>query len=173
MSELARRGTVVIGLGNPIMGDDGFGLAVLRRLQQQFRIPADVELVDGGTWGLTLLPIFESAERVLLLDAIETGAEPGTLWRVEREQLPARFALRTSPHQIDLCDILAIMRLRGSLTAEMVAIGAQPGVIDMTTSLSPAVEAVVSDAVMAAIEQLQVWGHDCRADGGQNGTGHA
>jgi hydrogenase maturation protease len=161
MNELPRRGTVVIGLGNPIMGDDGFGLAVMQRLQAMYDVPATVELIDGGTWGLTLLPIFESAERILLLDAIETGAEPGTLWRVEREQLPTTFALRTSPHQIDLCDVLAITRLRGSLAAEIVAIGAQPGVIDMTTELSPALASAVHDAVLAAVEVLREWNIEC------------
>jgi hydrogenase maturation protease len=155
-------GTVVIGLGNPIMGDDGFGLAVLQRLREGWSIPPEVELVDGGTWGLTLLPIFESAQRILVLDAIETGGPPGTMARLRREDLPAALALRTSPHQIDLIDVLALARLRGTLTAEVIAIGAQPGVIAMATELSPALQAVVPATAIAAVRQLAAWGHSCQ-----------
>ena len=55
------RATVVIGLGNPLMGDDGVGLAALERLRDDWDMPADVELVDGGTWGMNLLPVIEDA----------------------------------------------------------------------------------------------------------------
>ncbi|MGZ3467555.1 MAG: hydrogenase maturation protease, partial [Gemmatimonadaceae bacterium] len=68
--------TAVIGLGNPLMGDDGFGLEVLARLRDEWILDG-VELADGGTWGMSLLPIIEDAERLLLLDAIAAGAEPG------------------------------------------------------------------------------------------------
>jgi hydrogenase maturation protease len=156
------RGTVVVGLGNPIMGDDGFGLAVLNRLQQEWMLPDDVELVDGGTWGLTLLPMLEDAERVLLLDAIEAAAPAGTLVRVDRDDLPRTFALRTSPHQVDLSDVLAIMRLRGTLPERIVAIGAQPERVEMSTELSAALHGAVAAASDAAAAQLAAWGHDCR-----------
>ena len=66
--------TRVIGLGSPIMGDDGFGLAVLARLEERWELPEDVELVDGGTWGMTLLPTIEDSDHVLFIDAINTGA---------------------------------------------------------------------------------------------------
>jgi hydrogenase maturation protease len=161
MSEAPSGGTVVIGLGNPIMGDDGFGLAVLRRLQAAWQVAEDVDFIDGGTWGLMLLPIFESADRILLLDAIETGDVAGTLVRVERDDLPTTYSLRTSPHQVDLCDVLALTRLRGSLAADVVAIGAQPEIVDMTTELSPELQAMVDAAAEAAAAQLQSWGHAC------------
>lgn len=154
-------GTVVIGLGNPIMGDDGFGLAVLQRLREAWSVPAEVELIDGGTWGLTLLPIFESAHRVLLLDAIETGDLPGTMVTLQRDQLPGAMALRTSPHQIDMCDVIALARLRGSLAAQVVAIGAQPEVVDLGTELSPRLERAVESVAAAAAAQLAAWGHAC------------
>ena len=96
------RRTRVIGLGSPIMGDDGFGLAVLARLGERWRIPEDVELVDGGTWGMTLLPTIEDSDHVLFVDAINTGSAPGTVTVIAREQLPKYFLLKLSPHQIDI-----------------------------------------------------------------------
>ena len=61
--------TLVIGLGNPLMGDDGAGVAALERLRDEWELPPEVELVDGGTWGMNLLPLVESAPRLILVDA--------------------------------------------------------------------------------------------------------
>ena len=79
---------VVIGLGNPIMGDDGLGLAVLEHLQTAYTFPPEIELVDGGTWGMNLLPVIEDADELILIDAINAGALPGTFVRLEHHQLP-------------------------------------------------------------------------------------
>ena len=88
----ARRRTLVIGLGNPLMGDDGIGLAALEQLGGSRQLPGGVELVDGGTWGMNLLPLIEDADRVVFLDAIDAGHSPGALIELEREQLPLFFA---------------------------------------------------------------------------------
>jgi hydrogenase maturation protease len=157
----AARGTVVIGVGNPIMGDDGFGLAALQRLEDEWLLPEDVRLIDGGTWGLTLLPDFESAHRVLFLDAIDTGAAPGTHLVVERDALPRALAMHTSPHQVDLSDLLALARLRGTLPEHIVAIGAQPLRVEMSTELSAPLEAALDATVLAAVARLELWGHPC------------
>lgn len=161
MRERPANGTIVIGVGNPIMGDDGFGLAALQRLEQEWELPAEVRTIDGGTWGLTLLPEFESAERVLFLDAIDTGAAPGASLVVEREDLPRTLAMHTSPHQVDLSDLLAIARLRGTLPEHVVAIGAQPLRVEMSTELSPPLTAAIAGAVSSAIQRLEAWGHRC------------
>ena len=108
-------GTLVIGLGNPLMGDDGFGLAVLAELRERWRMPDDVELVDGGTWGIRLLPLLDQADRVLFLDAVDRGAEPGTPFVLQGDELPRALCLKLSPHQIDLREVLALAALRGSL----------------------------------------------------------
>src|SRR5581483_11003657 len=75
--------TIILGLGNPLMADDGIGLAALDRLRS-VRPAVDAELVDGGTWGMSLLPVVEEAERIILLDAIELERPPGTVIVLER-----------------------------------------------------------------------------------------
>lgn len=135
--------TVVIGLGNPLMADDGVGLAALAALRDGDDLGPAVELVDGGTWGMNLLPILETASRVILLDAIRTGAAPGTLVELSREELPRGLAHKLSPHQIDLREVLALGELRGTLPGRMVAIGLEPAVVEMSTELSPAVAAAL------------------------------
>ncbi len=110
--------TVVLGVGNPLMGDDGLGLAALESLRHGWRLPPTVELVDGGTWGLTLLPAIEAADRLLLIDAIDTGgAPPGTLHQLERDAIPRHLATKLSPHEVDLREVLALAELRGNAPA--------------------------------------------------------
>jgi hydrogenase maturation protease len=154
--------TRVIGLGSPIMGDDGFGLAVLARLEERWELPEDVELVDGGTWGMTLLPTIEDSDHVLFIDAINTGSAPGTIAVIGREQLPKYFMLKLSPHQIDIREVLAACELRGTLPEVTEAYGAQPDVIDMSTELSPALAARVDEVADLVGERLGRLGHACQ-----------
>ena len=153
----------MIGLGNPIMGDDGFGLAVLRRVQERWQVPSDVELLDGGTWGMQLLPLIEGARRVLVLDAIDAGASPGTLVVLEGADLPGYFSHKLSPHQIDLREVLGLAALRGTLPHELVAIGAQPERIELCAELSPALADRVDEIAEQAVARLLDWGHRCQS----------
>jgi hydrogenase maturation protease len=157
--------TTVIGLGNPIMGDDGFGLAAMRHLVECWVVPDNVTIVEGGTWGLTLLPIIEESDRVLLLDAIRAGTEPGTVVRVSGADLTRVYGARVSPHQVDLTDVLALAAWRGTLPDAVVAIGAEPAMIDLAATLSPVVHAAIERAVDAAAVQLGEWGHVCERRG--------
>ena len=154
--------TRVIGVGSPIMGDDGFGLAVMARLGERWDLPGDVALVDGGTWGMQLLPEIEASECVLFIDAINTGSAPGTIAVVERAELPRYFERKLSPHQVDLREVLAICELRGTLPRVTVAFGAPPEVIEMSTSLSPALAAKVDAVADLVAGRLALLGHDVR-----------
>lgn len=164
MTEI-RGATVVIGLGNPLMADDGVGLAALEELRALWRFDPPVELVDGGTWGMNLLHILEDASRVLILDAIDAGEAPGTLITLERDELPRLFALKISPHQIDFRDVLALADLRGTMPSEIVAVGLQPDLIEMATALSTAVSDGLPQLIDRAVTLLDRWGHEATRGG--------
>jgi hydrogenase maturation protease len=153
--------TVVIGLGNPLMGDDGIGLVALARLRDAWRLDDGVELIDGFTWGLSLLPVIEAAERLILLDAITAGGRPGDLVELERERLPIYLQRKLSPHQVDVADALAVAEWRGHLPAEVVAIGVEPDSVEMRLGLSAPVEAAVATLVKSVVTRLERWGHTC------------
>lgn len=161
MSEPSGGEVLVIGLGNPIMGDDGLGVAALERLRRGWSLPESVRLVDGGTWGMNLLPLIEEAERVLFLDAIDAGRPVGAPVLLEREELPRFFGLKLSPHQIDLREVLALAELRGTLPSDLVAIGLQPGRLEMASALSSEVESRLNDLLTAVVERLERWGCVC------------
>jgi hydrogenase maturation protease len=150
---------VVIGVGNPLMGDDGIGLVALCRLQDEWDVGDDVLLVDGGTWGMNLLPTIESARHLLLLDAIDARMPAGSDVILVRDEIPRYFAHKLSPHQIDLRETLALAELRGTLPDETVAVGLQPERVELSLELSPVVAEHIDRLVALARRQLEQWGH--------------
>jgi hydrogenase maturation protease len=154
--------TVVIGLGNPLMADDGIGLAALARLGREWDLGDGVELIDGGTWGMNLLPLLEEARDVVFLDAVRSGAAPGTVVELEGDALPRGLMLKLSPHQIDLREVLALLALRRTLPPRMIAFGIEPDVVDMSTSLSRTAEAALPDLLSRVAAYLTARGHRCR-----------
>ena len=152
--------SAVIGLGNPLMGDDGFGLVALARLRDEWHLDG-VDLADGGTWGMSLLPLVEDSDRLLLIDAISAGSQPGNVVVLERDRLPIYLQRKLSPHQVDLSDVLAAAEWRGKLPLETVAIGVEPLSVELRYSLSPEVKRSVDSAVAVVIERLKQWGHLC------------
>jgi len=153
--------SVVIALGNPLMTDDGFGLRVLQRLIEAYDMPVDVELVDGGTWGLSLLPAVESSRRLLLIDAIDIGVAPGEVVSLTSDEIPGMLSMKVSPHHVDMLDVLALTRLRGTRPAELLAIGVQPDRVSFGVGLTDSVESRIDDVAERVVRQLQDWGHRC------------
>lgn len=152
---------VVIGLGNPLMGDDGLGVTALAKLRDEWDIPDRLLLVDGGTWGMNLLPTIESARRVLLLDAIDRGMPAGTPVELTREEIPKYLAVKLSPHQIDLREVLALAELRGTLPDETIALGLQPERVELSLTLSASVAARMDGLLATVADRLSRWGHAC------------
>jgi len=161
MSDVPTR-AVVIGAGNLLLGDDGFGLAVLELLRAQWTLAPGVELVDGGTWGMSLLPSIESADALIIIDAIDVGWPPGMPVLLEREDIPRFLGVKLSTHQIDLRETLAVAELRGRLPWHTVAIGAQPLTLDTGVALSEPVAARVESTAELVIARLWRWGWQCR-----------
>lgn len=150
--------TLVLGLGNVLLSDEGVGVHVIRLLRERYRFPQEVEILDGGTLGLDLLPRVEDVQQLIVVDALQLNAEPGTVARLEGDALSAVLSLKYSPHQMGFGDVLALARLRGSLPAEVVVWGIQPAVLDVGLELSPPVAAQVETLVQSVLAELQRWG---------------
>jgi len=151
--------TVVLGVGSPIMGDDGIGCEVVDTLSRRWADTPALQFLDGGVWGMRILPHVEGANRLLIVDAIRAGGEPGALVRLEREEIPMHVRQKLSPHQIDLSEVLALAELRGTLPAEVVALGIEPERVEMYEELSPSVRATVPRLIAEVERQLEAWGH--------------
>lgn len=142
-----RTGTLVIGIGNSLFGDDGAGIHVIERLRA-LDLPDGIELVDGGTLSFTLLEIVENADRLIVVDAAQLDAAPGTV-RVFRDAEMDEYlnsSARPSVHEVNLLDVLVAARLRGRMPARYSLVGIQPQSLDWSSEPTPAVAAGVDRA---------------------------
>ena len=151
---------IIMGLGNLLWADEGFGVRAAEQLYARYQLPANVEVVDGGTQGLLLLPYVEEADRLILFDAIDFGLEPGTLKVYRDDAVPAYLtAKKMSLHQTGFSEVLALADLKGNLPASIVLIGVQPVQLeDYGGSLTEPVRARLEPALSLAVAQLQEWG---------------
>lgn len=154
---------LVLGIGNLVMSDDGVGVMVAHRLQQGYRFDDNVEIVDGGTLGLDLLPMLENITNLIMIDAVETGKKAGTCVRLCGQELPIALQTKISPHQMGLKDLLAVSELMGHSPKEMVLIGVQPGSIKMEIGLTAEVEAQLETLVSNVLDELVGWGIEVTA----------
>jgi hydrogenase maturation protease len=147
---------VVLAMGNALLSDDGAGVKALGALAESAELPPGTRLVDGGTAGPTLLDTLAGCDRLLVLDAVEAGGEPGDVVRLDlRAGLNGGSA--GTVHELGLTGLLADLVLLGHFPERAVLLGIQPGTVEVGTSLSPAVERGVRVAVQAALEELRQW----------------
>jgi len=154
-----RTDVLVLGIGNVLWADEGFGVRAVEALHAAWVFPPGVRLMDGGTLGLSLFEDVAQAAHVLVFDAIDFGLPPGTLKVLRGAEVPAWGARRISPHQNGFNDVLALATLRGSAPAKITAIGVQPVTLDdFGGSLRPEVKARLPEAVALAVRELADWG---------------
>ncbi|MBS0357363.1 MAG: HyaD/HybD family hydrogenase maturation endopeptidase [Proteobacteria bacterium] len=150
---------LVLGIGNLLWADEGFGVRCVEALAERYALPDNVTAMDGGTQGLYLLPYVEEAQRLLVFDAVDYGDAPGTLRVVVGSEVP-RFmgAKKMSLHQTGFQEVLASAELLGRLPEELVLIGCQPVELeDFGGSLRDAVKAQIEPALAVAGEWLARW----------------
>ncbi len=156
MNDLRPGRSAVLGLGNEIFSDDGTGIAALRLLGSTGRLPAGTILVDGSLFGLEAAALVAGARRLVILDAVETGAAPGTVVRLEGDGLTGMRGGATV-HKLGISDLLAALALMGKSPTEVVLLGIQPASVALGVGLTPAVAASLDGLVLACLRQLEEW----------------
>jgi hydrogenase maturation protease len=153
-------GTLVLGIGNVLWADEGFGVRVVEALHAGWSFPADVTFMDGGTQGLYLLPHVQEARRMLVFDAIDYHLAPGMLQVVRDGDIPSYLGVgKMSLHQSSFQEVLSFAQLSGRAPEHAALVGVQPGVLrDFGGSLSPAVRAAVPEAIAVGLSILAGWG---------------
>lgn len=151
--------TLVLGLGNILLQDEGVGVRVVERLQQRFLLPDGVISLDGGVRGLALMPYLEGVRELIVVDAVRTGAPPGTLFRLEDEEIPAFLGPKISAHQEGLADLLWVTKVIGPCPEKIVLLGIEPAFVDTGLQLSPMIAARVDTLVEQVLSELARLGH--------------
>jgi hydrogenase maturation protease len=147
----------ILGLGNLLYQDEGFGIHALRAIQEALPVAEEVEFVDGGVLGMNLLPLVEESSHLLVLDAVDAGQLPGTVLELQGEQIPMFTAARLSEHQVGFQEVLALARFRGNLPARLHLIGVQPQDLHSGIGLSQAVASALPEVVNRAATRLKGW----------------
>jgi hydrogenase maturation protease len=150
---------LILGLGNLLCGDDGLGVVAVHLLLRRYHPPDGVVVLDGGTLGLSLLPYVEDAREAILVDAIRTDAPPGTLVRLEGDDVAPALASRLSVHQVGVADLLEGARWRDRYPRGLVLLGLVPLTLDLGRGRCPAVDAALPDLVEAIAAEAKRRGY--------------
>ena len=146
--------TLVIGLGNPLLGDEGIGVQVVEELQG-LQLPDGVEAVVGGTAGLGLIGLMEGYQRVIIVDAADMGHPPGHVVRFTPSEVHFKTAeAPLSLHQIGLGEVLTLAEALEVAPAEVIIIGVQPGQMEGGNGLSPEVEGAIPQVIGLILDEL-------------------
>ncbi len=152
------RRVVVLGVGNILLTDEGVGVHAVNALAEQFCLPDEVEVIDGGTSGMDCLDRIAEADLLLIADCMRGKRAPGTITRLGGEQIGAFFKTRISPHQVGLSDVFATLALHELSPKAIVMLGVEPKAITLGMDLSSEVSAILPDLVGALAAELVGFG---------------
>jgi hydrogenase maturation protease len=145
---------VVLGVGNLLLSDEGMGPLAVEYLRERWDFGTGVELVDGATAGVELMNIFGGAARLVVVDTVLGGAEPGAIYCFSPDDVPVNVRYRASIHQAHLLDGLALAALIGPVP-EVTVVGVEPADIDsLHVGLTPALQARLPAVAEVVLEEL-------------------
>ena len=149
---------IVLGVGNILLSDEGVGVRAVERLSHDYRLPPEVEVIDGGTAGMELLEDLAGADQLIIVDAVRSRQPPATMVRIAGDDVPVFFKTKLSPHQVGLSDVLATLLLIGEQPGNVVVIGVEPASLATGMALTPAVEALLPRVVAQLAAELRMLG---------------
>ncbi len=145
---------LVLGVGNILLKDEGVGVKTVEKLRAEYSFSANVELMDGGTLGMVLMEPIMEFDRLIVVDAVVNGGEPGTLYRLAGVEMGKSVAFKNSMHQTDLLETLATCKVLGNCP-EAVVIGMEPKEFDpWGTELTPPCQARLEDLCRAVLREI-------------------
>lgn len=154
--------TVILGLGNTLLGDEGVGVQTVRHFQTVFAGLPDIEILDGGTLSFTLVEPIEPAEALIVIDAAELRCKPGTVRVFQGEEMD-RFvgtSTKSSVHEVSLADLMVISHLTGHLPQYRALVAVQPGTVAWSDTLTEPVQQAVQMACEEAVKLIAQWRHE-------------
>lgn len=140
----------ILGVGNILFSDEGFGVRVVEKLDELYQFPENVSLIDGGVLGLNLLGIISEADRLIVIDAVRNQGEAGSMYRIEKEAIPERIRAKNSLHQVDLLEALTLCQALDKVP-ETVIFGIEPKDIE---TLSDILTPVTSEKIVPMMEMV-------------------
>lgn len=151
-----KKAVVVLGLGNPLMADEGIGVCLIERLTQVADRYPSVDFIDAGTGGMSVLHLLAGRRKAVLIDCALMDAEPGVIKRFTCEQVQSRKVLsHQSLHEADLMHVISLAKQLGEAPEEIVIFGIQPLAVEPRDSLSPVLGARIEEYVALVLQELE------------------
>jgi len=162
---------VVLGVGNILLRDEGVGVRVLEELRDRYSFPENVRLVDGGTQGLWLMATLQEADRLIVIDAVLGRGKPGTIYRLERDDLPKGLRSKQSAHDSDLVEALNLCSLMGMGPQSVVVVGVEPENIQpFGLELTETIGGKIEELILNVLSELRNLGVEPRKSWGSSGS---
>ncbi len=150
----------VVGLGNILLGDEGFGVHLINDLKAKYTFSDNVKILDGGTVGFLLIEHFLENDYLIFIDAIRANDAPGSVYKFNTKKLPPNITFVSSIHEIGLGDIIGHVKLMG-LEKETIVIGIEPLSVcpnNLTTTLTPLMKEKMPIVEKLVLEQIKEFG---------------
>ena len=149
---------IVLGVGNILLTDEGLGVHVVKDLEVNYSFTPEICIIDGGTMGMELLSYMRGMTKLLLVDAINGGEVPGTVYEFPHQEAETYFTGNISVHEVGMQDILRIRALQEDPLEDATVIGVEPESLDIGLEPSDTVKVALPEVTARVIKQLEAWG---------------
>ena len=144
----------ILGVGNILLTDEGFGVHVIRELEKKYIFSKNVQIIDGGVLGLNLLNVILESDKLIVVDVVRSGDAPGTLYRIDNDEIPTRIKAKNSLHQLDFIESLT----KGAAIGEIpytIIIGVEPKDIEThCLDLTPEIKKAITPTIQMVLSEL-------------------
>ena len=145
---------MIMGVGNILLSDEGFGIRVVEALQQRYDFPDNVSVIDGGVLGINLMGVIAEADQLIVVDVIRNKGNPGDLYRIDEKDVPERIRAKNSLHQIDFLESLTLCQALDKVP-ETVIVGIEPQDIEtLSVELTPTTAGRIDDMIQMVLSEL-------------------
>jgi len=147
----------VLGVGNILMQDEGFGVRVVEQLHRKYNFPENVQVLDGGTLGMELLRFLIGTDKLILVDAVSGDLPPGAFYQFSHDEVKTYFKEKVSMHELGIQDVLAVMEVLEQPAKEIRILGVQPLTIDIGLEMTTVVTEAMENVIEKLLLLLQEW----------------
>jgi len=160
---------MILGVGCSLLTDEGFGIHVINELERRYSFEENISVVDGGVLGINLLGVICDVDELIVVDVIRNDGEPGTLYRLDHDDIPDRVRAKNSLHQIDFLEAMTLCRHGLGKAPHTVILGVEP--LDITTytvELTPVIQNRMEEMIELVLKEVKNLGGDYQAKGVEN-----
>jgi hydrogenase maturation protease len=147
----------VLGIGNILLSDEGVGVHAVNAIKKKYAFSPEIEIMDGGTMGLDLLPVFQTQDKIIIIDAVDFNKEPGHVGAIEGNNIPTVLNTKLSVHHIGFSDLLYAAKLLRETPPEVYLVGIQPKSFAVGLEMTDEIRTRLDDIIELAIQKLKEW----------------